>query len=88
MRGKEVDEVGDMSDVGLPIYQHMPAALLQSNMTVFDPSSSTRRIVRTFKLLLPSWADVDTDDTILDESTGSYFAIEDIQLQPSLGSPL
>ena len=28
--------------------------------------------------MLPSWADVDTDDTILDESTGSYFAIEDI----------
>ena len=32
-------------------------------------------------------ADVDTDDTILDESTGGYFAIEDIELQPSLGSP-
>ena len=76
-----------MSDVGVPIYQHMPAALILASMTVFDPSSSTRRIVAASKLMLPSWADVDTDDTILDESSGSYFAIEDIQMQPSLGSP-
>ena len=43
LRGTEVDEVGDMSDVGIPIYQHMQAALILASMTVFDPSSSTRR---------------------------------------------
>ena len=87
MRGTEVDDAGDESDVGIPIYQHVPAALVQASMQAFDPASSTRRTIRVSKALLPSWADVTDSDTIMDESTGSYFAIEDIQLQPTLGSP-
>jgi hypothetical protein len=87
MRGTEVDEAGDTSDVGLPIYQHMPAAVLEQSHTTFDPASSTRRTIRVVKALLPNWADVDTDDTIMDETTGYFYAIEDIQKQPSLGYP-
>jgi hypothetical protein len=87
MRGTEADDAGDLSDVGVPLYQHVPAALLQASMQAFDPSSSTRRTVRTIKCLLQPWQEVDVADTILDEGTGNYYAIEDIQQQPSLGYP-
>src|SRR5260370_14099867 len=83
MRGAAVDDAGDVSEVGVPIYLHMPAALLEQSHTTFDPASSTRRPIRMVKALLPIWADVDTDDTLMDETSGFYYAIEDIQTQPS-----
>src|ERR1700735_4544980 len=87
MRGTEVNDAGGETDVGIVLYQHMQAALIQASQQVFDPASATRRTVRLVKLLLPRWADIDTDDTVMDGGTGSYYAIEELQLQPPLGAP-
>lgn len=88
MRGTEVNESGDETDVGVPIYEHMPASLVERGHTTFDRASQTRRTIRDVMCVLPPWADVTSDDTIRDERTGQFYMVEDITRQPSLmGGP-
>jgi hypothetical protein len=87
MRGTELNKFGDETDVGVPLYQHIPAAIVETSFQTFDRAEGTQRTIRTIKCAVPSWADIDTDDTIQDELTGQFFMIEDIQRQPSLGLP-
>jgi len=89
MRGTAVNDAGDETDVGTPVYEHVPAALVEKSHTTFDRASSTRRTIRTWMCVLPDWADITIDDTIMDEGTTppSFFMVEDIQRQPSLGLP-
>ena len=37
--------------------------------------------------MVPDWADILTSDTLMDERTGNYYMIIDIQVQPTLGTP-
>jgi hypothetical protein len=89
MRGTSVNSTGDRTNVGLPVYQHVPAALIEQSKTVFDPAASTRRTIRQIMCVVPSWLDVSTDDTIMDEgpTPPAYYMVESIQRQPSLGPP-
>lgn len=90
IRGTEVNELGDETDVGLTLYQHVPAGLVESGHQTFDRASSTRRTIRTITCVVPSWTDVDADDTIMDEraTPPAYYMVESIVRQPSLiGSP-
>ncbi len=87
-RGTEVDDAGDLSDIGTPLYLHVPASLVEKSHTTYDPASSTRRTIRTIMCVVPSWVDIDLCDTLLDETTGNAYMIEDILAQPSLmGAP-
>lgn len=83
MRGTEANAYGDLSDVGAPIYTGVPAAVVESSKVVFDPATQTPRTIRTSTCVVASWVDVLTSDTLLDESTGSYYMINDIQQQPT-----
>ena len=87
MRGEEADDAGDISDVGIPVYRHVPADLVEQSHQTFDPASSTRRTIRTIMCVVPSYTDVTNADTLLDERTGNYFVIESITMQPTLGPP-
>lgn len=86
MRGTAVNSLGDETDVGVPIYQHVPASLLETGHTTFDRASTTRRTIRTVTCMVPPWADIDTDDTIMDErcTPPAYYMVESMQRQPSL----
>lgn len=89
MRGTRVDDAGGIDDTGIPIYQHVPGALVEKSHVTFDPASQTRRTIRTWMCVLPAWADVDTDDTIMCETTTppTFFYVRDIQRQPSIDVP-
>ena len=87
MRGTETNKFGDESHVGIPVYQHIPATLVQTSQQVFDRADSTQRTIRTITCLVPAWADVDDDDTIKDELTSEFYMIESIQRQPTMGLP-
>lgn len=87
MRGTTLNRAGDETDVGTPIYQHIPASLVETSHQTFDRDEATYRTIRATKALVPHWADIDTDDTIQDERTGEYYMIEDIEKQPTLGLP-
>jgi hypothetical protein len=83
MRGTTVNAYGDESDVGSPIATGIPAAVTESSKQVWDPATQQPRTVRTSKCVVPGWVDVVNSDTLLDETTGNAFMIQDIQLQPT-----
>jgi hypothetical protein len=60
--------------------------VIESGHQTFDRASSTRRTIRTITCMLPPWADIDTDDTLMDERCDPplYYMIESIERQPSL----
>jgi hypothetical protein len=86
-RGTEANAYGDESDVGTVLYTSIPAGVVEASKTVFDPATQRPQTIRLSKCIVPSWADILTSDTLQDQSTGDYYMITDLQLQPSLGSP-
>jgi hypothetical protein len=54
MRGIEIDEYGDETDVGLTLYQQVPASLVETGHQTFDRASSTRRTIRSITCMIPS----------------------------------
>jgi hypothetical protein len=87
MRGTTANRFGDRTDVGTPLHAGVPAALVESSKQVFDRATQRPQTIRTITCVLPSWADVTDADTIRDESTGSYYMVQSIQVQPTLGPP-
>ena len=83
MRGTVANAYGDLTDVGTPIYSGIPAAINESSRTVFDPATQRPQTVRTSTCVVPGWTDVLTSDTLLDEGSGNYYMIEDIERQPT-----
>ena len=81
MRGTEANAYGDLSDVGSPIYTGIPASLVESSKQTWDPASQERRTIRTTSAVVPGWTDIKTSDTVRDETSGSYYMIEDISPQ-------
>jgi hypothetical protein len=87
-RGTAVNAYGDETDVGTVYLTGVPAALVETAKTVFDAASQRQQTIRSITCRVPAWADIIDTDTLMDERTGDYFAIESIQRQPSLGLPV
>ncbi|MGA5820812.1 hypothetical protein ACPC54_23465 [Kitasatospora sp. NPDC094028] len=85
MRGTAISAYGDATDVGVPVYTGVPAALAETEQTAFDSASQRQQIIRSITCTVPAWADVRTTDTIRDETTGLFYMIENIQEQPGIG---
>ena len=85
LRGEDASAYGDISDVGTPVYEDVPAAIAETSQTAFDPATQRQSIIRAIKCILPSWADVETTDTIFDPFTGFYYMIENLEQEPGLG---
>ncbi|MEU8920300.1 hypothetical protein AB0D10_05090 [Kitasatospora sp. NPDC048545] len=85
MRGTAINGYGDATDVGVPLYTGVPAALAETEQVAFDSASQRQQIIRSITCTVPNWADVRTTDTIRDETTGRYFMIENISERPGIG---
>ena len=85
LRGRDVSPYGDVSDVGRPLYTGIPAAIAEVKQQSFDPATQRPSIIRAIEARVPSWADIETTDTLLDPATGSYYMIEDISAEPGYG---
>lgn len=88
MRGTEVNRAGDETNVGVPLYQHVPAGRIETSKTVFDRASQARRTVRVSTCVVAGWADIQDGDTLMDELTGDYFLLEAMVRQPVLNGSL
>jgi hypothetical protein len=86
-RGTAANPYGDLDDVGTLYLTGIPASVTETAKSSFDPASQTRRTIRAITAVVPSWADINDDDTLRDERTGDYLMIEAIQRQPTLGLP-
>ena len=85
MRGPSINQFGDETDVGEVYLQHIPAALAEESHETFDRASQTRRTIRSFTCVFDAWVDVTMDDTLMDESTGYFFLVEDLMERPGIG---
>lgn len=85
MRGTSANPYGDLSDLGVPLYTGVPAALAETSQVVFDAATQRQQIIRTVTCTVPNWVDVVTTDTLKDEFTGMFYMIESIEAQPGIG---
>jgi hypothetical protein len=84
-RGFEVNDCGDLTNVGIPLHTGVQAAIAEDSHVTFDPASTTRRTVREVTCRVNGWTDVLDDDTIMDEVAGNFYAVESIVAQPGIG---
>jgi hypothetical protein len=87
LRGTTTNGYGDRTNVGVPLHTGIPAAVVEKSKQVFDRDSQRFQTIRTSMCVVPDWADILDTDTLMDETTGNFFMVEDIQIQPSLGIP-
>lgn len=87
LRGTEVNNWGDLTNVGTPLYTGVPAGLVESSKQVFDRATQRHQVVRTITCVVPECADILDTDTLIDESTGAAYMIESVTRQPTLGPP-
>jgi hypothetical protein len=87
LRGTEVNHYGDKTNVGVPLYTGIPAALVESSKQVFDRASQRHQVIRTTTCVIPDWADILSTDTLVDEASGNAYMVESVTLQPTLGPP-
>ena len=86
LRGTTADAYGDVDDAATVVHADVPAAIVESSMTVMDPGAQVPRTVRAITCMLPGWADVLNSDRLQDPS-GRIYEIESVEAQPSLGYP-
>ena len=80
-----VDDLGDESDVGAPLYTGIPAALAEVSETVFDAATQRLSTIRSIKAAVPGWADIDSADTIQDDFTGFFYIVLSLEAEPGIG---
>lgn len=85
MRGTAVNEFGDRTNVGTPLYTGIPAALAETKDIVYDAATQREQVIRGVTCVVPNWADVQDSDTLMDEATGSFYMVEGIEARPGIG---
>jgi hypothetical protein len=85
LRGQAANGYGDISDVGIPVYEGVQAAIAETSQTAFDAATQRPSIIRAIKCVIPGWAAVETTDTICDPFTGWFYMIENIEQEPGIG---
>ena len=85
LRGTTVNDWGDESDVGQPVYTDVPAAIAEVSQQSFDPATQRPQVIRVIKGAVPGWADIRETDTLTDPATGWFYLVTDIAQEPGLG---
>jgi len=87
--GTTQNQYGDVIDANTPRLQSLPATLVETSRKTQDPSTPTPRTVRDVVLHVPYWAEVTTDDRIMDERTQDiYMVIEVTRPSTIIGAPV
>ena len=78
LRGVSYDEYGDLTDDMAAVTPGIPAVLVETTQSVFDPATQTPRTVRAATCRVPAWTGVLNTDQVKDDGTGAIYSIEDI----------
>jgi hypothetical protein len=85
-RGTAVNARGDRTNVGVPLYTGVQASLAESAPPqTGDRASQVRRTIREFTAVFSNWADIQDDDTLMDEATGQFYMVITQQARPGPG---
>lgn len=85
MRGTTVNEFGDRTNVGTPLYTGIPAALAETKDVVYDAATQREQVIRGITCVVPAWADIQDSDTLMDEATGFFYMVEGIEARQGIG---
>lgn len=80
-----MDEFGDVSDVGAPLYANLPAAIAEVTDTVFDFATQRPQTIRSIRCIMPGWVDVISSDTLQDTFTGFFYIVLSLESEPGIG---
>lgn len=87
LRGTTTDGYGDTLDDMQPLYQSIPATLVETTQVVQDPDTQTPRVIRAITGLVPLWLGVQTTDQVQDQA-GNLYIVVDVITQPNItGAP-
>ena len=84
LRGVGYDEYGDISDDMAAVTPGIPAVLIETSRSVFDPATQTPRTVRSATCRVPAWTKVLNTDELRNDLTGDIYSVEDITRPPTL----
>jgi hypothetical protein len=86
LRSQDVDAYGDIIDGAVPVYENVPASIVESGHVTTDPATQQPRTIRTVTCVMPQWADVENTDR-LQGPDGTIWAIIEVTAIPTLGYP-
>lgn len=78
LRGVDFSAYGDLEDNMAAVTPGIPAVLIETSTSVFDPATQTPRTVRSATCRVPAWTKVLNTDQIRDDATGTIYSIEDV----------
>ena len=84
-RGTTVTDLGDVSDVGAPLYTNLPAAIAEISETVYDFATQRPQTIRSIRCIMPGWVDVVASDTLQDQFTGFFYIVLSLEAEPGIG---
>lgn len=78
LRGTTTDEYGDAVDASTVAHSGVNAQILDNVMRVYDPSTQTPRIVRSYICHMQSGTDVRIGDRLRDDTHDVVYIIENV----------
>ena len=73
----------------VPVFEHVPATLIETGHKTQDPSSPTPRTIREITLRLPYWTKANDEMRVLDERTADIYMIISVTRPPTtIGAPV
>jgi hypothetical protein len=83
-RGTVTTELGDVEDSNTPVFQDVPATVVETGSVVQDPTTQTPRTIRQVIGLVPEALGVTNQDRILDQTSGDVFIVTGVTKPPTL----
>jgi hypothetical protein len=81
LRGVTYDDYGNLTDAGTEVFSSIPAILVETSHSTFDPAAQKPRTIR---MRLPAWTEALNSDQIRNQVTGDLFAVTDVTRPPTL----
>lgn len=87
-RATDLDPDGDTEDVNTtPLYTDIKAVIAYGSRTVQVPASGTPRQITTYRCMLPKGTDIQNDDRVQDQNTGTMYNVAGVNPLQDYGFP-
>ncbi len=85
LRGTTTDEYGDTVDSDTVVYTGIPMSIQETESSVFDPATQTRRVVRRPQGACQSDVDLRIGDRIRDDTNGITYIVNNVTQPGGVG---
>jgi hypothetical protein len=85
LRGTTVDEYQDVVDSDTAVYTGVLFSIQETNSSVFDPATQTRRVVRRLVAACQSDTDLQIGDRVRDDTHGITYIVNNVTQPGGVG---